>query len=109
MLRGKESACNAGDSGSIPRLGRSPWRREWLPTPVFLTGESHGERSLEGYSSWGHKESDVTERLSTTTGSLTTFTRILKKTVMFLLLLLLLLPQYNLSILNKTDLNDLCF
>ena len=46
---GKESACNAGDSGLIP------WRRVWLPTPVFLPGASHGQRSLAGYSQWGHK------------------------------------------------------
>ena len=39
---GKESACNAGDLGSIPGLGRSPWRRERLPTPVFWPGEFHG-------------------------------------------------------------------
>ena len=38
----EESACNAGDPGSIPRLGRSPGEREWLPTPVLLPGESHG-------------------------------------------------------------------
>ena len=43
-------------------IGRIPWRREWLPTPVFLPGESHGERSLAGYSPWGCKESDMTER-----------------------------------------------
>ena len=39
------------------------WRRKWQPTPVFLPGESHGQRSLVGYSPWGHKESDMTERL----------------------------------------------
>ena len=39
------------------------WRRKWLPTPVLLPGESHGKRSLVGYSPWGHKESDRTERL----------------------------------------------
>ena len=49
---GKESACNAGDPDSIPGSGRFPWRREWLPTPVFLPGEFHGQRSLEGYSPW---------------------------------------------------------
>ena len=38
-----------------------PWRRKWQPTPVFLPGESHGQRSLAGYSPWGRKESDVTE------------------------------------------------
>ena len=95
---GKESACNAGDLGSIPGSGRStgeeisyplqyswvslgaqlvknppasgrprfypwvgkiPWRREWIPTPVFWPGELH-----ELYSPWGHKESDTTQWLS---------------------------------------------
>ena len=45
---------------------RIPWRSEWLPTPVFLPGESHGQRSLVGYSPWGCKESDTTERLTLT-------------------------------------------
>ena len=40
------------------------WRRLWQPTPEFLPGESHGQRSLEGYSLWGRKESDTAERLS---------------------------------------------
>ena len=91
---GKESACNTGDPGSIPGLGRStgegigyplqyswvflmaqlvknppamretcvwslggkiPWRREWLPTTVFLPGEFHGQSSLAGYSPWDHR------------------------------------------------------
>ena len=95
---GKESTCNAGDLGSIPRLGifpgkgigyplqypwaslvaqlvenppamqetwfntwvgKNPWRRESLPTPVFWPGEFHGL-----YSPWGCKESDMTEQLS---------------------------------------------
>ena len=38
-----------------------PWRRKWQPTPVFVPGESHGQRSLAGYSPWGRKESDTTE------------------------------------------------
>ena len=42
-----------------------PWRRKQQPIPVFLPGKSHGQRSLEGYSPWGHKESDMTEQLST--------------------------------------------
>ena len=46
------------------RVGKIPWRREWLPTPVFLPEESHGQRSLVGCSPWGCKESDVTERLT---------------------------------------------
>ena len=40
------------------------WRRNWQPTPVFLPGEFHGQRSREGYSPWDCKESDTTERLS---------------------------------------------
>ena len=42
------------------------WRRKWQPTAVLLPGESHGQRSLAGYSPWGHKESDTTERLTHT-------------------------------------------
>ena len=60
----EESTYKAGDPGSIPGLGRSPWRREWQPIPVFLPGESHGQRSLVGYSPWGCKESDRTEQLT---------------------------------------------
>ena len=45
------------------RVGKIPWRRKWQPTPVFMLGKSHGMRSLGGYSPWGHKESDTTERL----------------------------------------------
>ena len=51
----KNPPANAGDSGSIPESGRSPWRRKWEPTSVFLAGESHGQ-SLVGYSLWGCKE-----------------------------------------------------
>ena len=91
----KESACNVGDPGLIPGLGRSlggrhgnllqyswdslvaqsvkiiclqykrprfdswmgktPWKRKWQPTSVFLPGESHGQRSLAGYNPWDHK------------------------------------------------------
>ena len=48
-------------------LWGSSWRREGQPTPVFLPGESHGQKSLAGYSPWGHKESDTTEGLTHTT------------------------------------------
>ena len=44
-----------------PWVRKSPWRRAWQPTPVFLPGESHGPESLAGYSPWGHKDSDMTE------------------------------------------------
>ena len=50
-----ESAYNTGDLGSIPWVGKIPWRREWQPTPVFLPGKSHGQRNLAGYSPWGGK------------------------------------------------------
>ena len=60
---GNASAYNMGDLDSIPWVGKISWRRKWKPTPVFLSGKSHGWRSLVGYSSWGHKELDTTERL----------------------------------------------
>ena len=66
----KNPAAMWGDLGLIPGLGRS-LKRAWQSTPVFLLGESpwtenpHGQWSLVGYSPWGHKESDTTERLST--------------------------------------------
>ena len=58
----KNSPANAGDirdMGSIPGSGRSPG--EGNGNPVFLPGESHGQRRLAGYSPWGHKELDMTE------------------------------------------------
>ena len=64
---GKKSAYNAGSLGSIPGLGRFPWRRKWQPTAVFLPGESHGQRSLAGYSPyspWGREATDTTEQLT---------------------------------------------
>ena len=64
VLRSKEPSCNAGDAGnlgSIPGSGRSPGGGHGKPTPAFLPGESQGQRSLAGYSPWGHKESDTTE------------------------------------------------
>ena len=55
---GRESACSAGDLGLIPELERSG-EGNGLPPPVLLPGESHGQRSLAGYSPWGRKESDT--------------------------------------------------
>ena len=57
----KESSSNSGEQGLIPGSGRSPGEGNGLPTPVFLPGEFHGQRSLVGYSPWSHKESDTTE------------------------------------------------
>ena len=65
-LRSKESACNAGYRGSIPGLGRSPGSGNGNPPPVFLPGESHGQRSLVNFSRWGLKELDTTEGLTHT-------------------------------------------
>ena len=51
----------------VQSLGwEDPRRREWQPTLVFLPGESHGQRSLVGYSPWGHKELDMTKGLTLT-------------------------------------------
>ena len=61
---GKESACNMGDLGSIPGSGRAPLRKEWQPILLFFPGESHGQRSLVGYSPWDNKESDMTKWLT---------------------------------------------
>ena len=55
------NAGDIGDMGSIPGSGRSPGDGHWQPTPVFLPGESHGQRSLAGYSPQGPEESDTTE------------------------------------------------
>ena len=68
---GKESACNLGDPGSNPGLGRSPGEENGQYSPVFLPGESHGQRSLAGYSPWRCKESDMTEPLNTQSYSAT--------------------------------------
>ena len=62
----KNPNANAGDArdmGSIPGSGRFSWRRKWQPIPVLLPGKFYGLRSLVGYSPWGRKESDMTERL----------------------------------------------
>ena len=47
--------------GFDPWVQKILWRRAWQPTPVFLSGESHGQRSLAGYHPWSSKESDTTE------------------------------------------------
>ena len=67
----KESDCNAGYPGSIPGLERSLGGGNEKPTPVFLPGVFHGQRSLASYSPQGHKESDMTEQLTTHTHTYT--------------------------------------
>ena len=62
---GKESAYNAGDPGLIPGLERSPREgNDHPPTPVFIPGEFHGQRSLVGYSLCGSKQLNMTEQLT---------------------------------------------
>ena len=63
-LSAKESTCQCRRLGFHPWVRKIPWRRKWQPNPVFLLGESHGQRSLVGYSPWGHKELDATYQLN---------------------------------------------
>ena len=63
---GKEPSCNAGDPGSTPGLGKSQGEGNGNSLQCTCPGEFHGQRSLMGYSPWGHKESDVTERITLT-------------------------------------------
>ena len=60
---GKSVCLQCGRPGFDPWVRKIPWRRKSQPTPVFLPGKSHGRRSLVGYSPWGCKELDTTERL----------------------------------------------
>ena len=69
-LSNKESAYQCRRHrrrGFNPWIGKIPWRRKWQPISVFSPGESQGQRSLSGYSPWGHKESDMTEWFGTHT------------------------------------------
>ena len=64
---GKEPTCRCRKhkrSEFKPWVGEIPWRRSWKSNLVFLPGESHGQRSLVGYSPWGRKESDTTQQLT---------------------------------------------
>ena len=66
-LKKENSPANAGDikdTGFDPWVMKIPWRKSWKPTPVFLPGESHRQRSLAGYSPWGLQESDTTQWLT---------------------------------------------
>ena len=64
MTHDEESACDAGDLGLISGLGRSPGEGNGNPLQYSWWENPHGQRSLEGYSPWGHKEPDMTDRLS---------------------------------------------
>ena len=54
-LSGKEPTCQCRRGRFNPWVRKIPWSRQWQPTPVFLPGRSHGQRSLTGYSPWGHR------------------------------------------------------
>ena len=56
----QEPTCQCRRRGFNLWAGKTPWRRKWQPTPVFLPGKSHGQGSLVGYSAWGCKESHMT-------------------------------------------------
>ena len=64
---GKEPTCQYRRYRFHPWVMKIPWSRKWQPASGFLPGKFHGQRSLEGYSSWGHRELDTTEWLSTHT------------------------------------------
>ena len=63
-LNSKESTCQCRSCKLDTSVRKIPWRREWQPTPVFLPGESHEQRSLVGYSPWGCKKPDTIEWLN---------------------------------------------
>ena len=64
VASGKEPACQCRRPGFNPWARKIPWRRKWQPTPVFLLGYSHRQRSLAGYSPWGPKSQTGLKRLS---------------------------------------------
>ena len=75
-LNCREFACQCRrlrSHGLNPSVEKIPWRREWQPTPVFLPGKFHGQRSLMGYSSWSPEELDMIEQLSMPTCCLLVF------------------------------------
>ena len=69
-LRRLSVCLQCGRPGFNPWVWKIFWRRKWQPTPVFLPGKSHGWRNLVGYSPWGRKELDMTERTHSLTHSL---------------------------------------
>ena len=70
---GKASACPQMRPRFDPWVRKILWRRKWLSTPVFLPGESHGQRSLAGYSPWGYPGSDTTEHARANVGVVPTY------------------------------------
>ena len=91
MLVVKNPPVSAGDvkrHGFNPWVRKILWKRKWQPTPVFLPGKSHGQRTLVGHSPWGYNESDLTYLLNL----------LLQHIIKFKLFLPLFLPQTELKI-----------
>ena len=63
VVKNPPASAETQETWFNPWVRKIPWSRKWQPTPVFSPGESRGQRSLEGYSPWGHKESDTTEAM----------------------------------------------
>ena len=66
---GEEFTCQCRRQNRLrfqPCIGKITWRREWQPSPAFLPGKSHGQRSLVGYRPWGPKESEATKHTCNT-------------------------------------------
>ena len=70
-----DSVLQCRRCGFDPWVGKISWMK-WLPTPVFLPGKTHGQRSLVGYSPWGHKKSDTAEQLTWFSFTLSLFTSV---------------------------------
>ena len=66
VVKSPPASAGATRDRFSPWVRKAPWRRKWQPTPVFLSGKSHGQKSLVDYSPWGHKELDMTKGLNTT-------------------------------------------
>ena len=65
----KNPPANAGDGSGDPWVRKITWGRKWQLTPVFLLGKSHGQKTLVGYSPWGHQELDTVEQLKNNNGT----------------------------------------
>ena len=106
-----KSLLECGRPRFDPWVGKIPWRRKWQPTPVLLPEESHGGRSLVGYSPWGRKELGTTERLHFSDDIMVFKVKlfILLNTILnlyiFLVLFLNYLKQYILSFIKVLNLS----
>ena len=91
-----------------PWVGKIPWKRDWQPTSVFLPGEFHGQRRLEGYSPWGCKLSDTAEQLTHTHTHTHTHTQSYNQDSI-LSLIIVCLKNFRFPVLVSSDLKTLAF